>query len=110
MDFRDTFKLFWDDFRTKKPSFKSLQRWWDFGKVQVKQFCQQYIHNSSRELIQSLKALETDVIKPQLLTASTGDPNYMELLSKRKTQLADISGVKALGVLVRSRFQTTTVQ
>ncbi len=34
-EFIRTFKLFWDDYRTKKAYFQSLQKWWDFGKVQI---------------------------------------------------------------------------
>ncbi len=53
-EFIRAFKLFWGDYRTKKASFQSLQKWWDFGKVQIKQYCQQYAQNSTKALNQSV--------------------------------------------------------
>ncbi len=41
--FRDSFKYFWEDYRKSKSNFKSIQQWWDIGKVQIRQLCQ---HNS----------------------------------------------------------------
>ncbi len=38
--FKDSFKSFWNVYKTMKCSFHSLQQWWDFGKVQIKQFTQ----------------------------------------------------------------------
>ncbi len=103
-EFIRTFKLFWGDYRTKKASFQSLQKWWDFGKVQIKQFCQQYAQNSTKALNQSMKDLETDIIKIQELAESTKQQSYLKILSKRKNQLAELLGVKTQGALVRSRF------
>lgn len=40
--FRDIFVFFWKDFRATKSSFQSLQQWWDFGKVQIKQLSAVY--------------------------------------------------------------------
>lgn len=103
-DFICTFKLFWADYRTKKASFQSLQKWWDFGKVQIKQYCQQYAHNSTKALNQSMKDLETDIMKIQELVESTKQQSYLKILSKKKNQLADLLGVKTQGALIRSRF------
>lgn len=103
-DFIHTFKLFWADYRTKKESFQSIQKWWDFGKVQIKQYCQQYAHNSTRVLKQSMKDLENDIIKIQELAESTKQQSYLKILSKKKNQLAELLGVKTQGALVRSRF------
>ncbi len=82
-EFIRTFKLFWGDYRTKKASFQSLQKWWDFGKVQIKQYCQQYAQNSTKALNQSMKDLETDIIKIQELAESTNN-KVLKILSKRK--------------------------
>ncbi len=92
--------MFWGDYRTKKASFQSLQKWWDFGKVQIKQYCQQYAQNSTKALNQSMKDLETDIIKIQELAESTKQQSYLKILSKRKNQLAELLGVKTQGALV----------
>lgn len=104
--FKDMFKLFWDEFKTTKGSFKSLRQWWDFGKTQIRQFCSQYTQNVTRETFLSMNILETDILKLQDLVQSTGGQIYFDSLSKKKTQLADLLGFKTQGALVRSRFQS----
>ncbi|KAI7804071.1 pol-like protein [Triplophysa rosa] len=105
--FKKSFEFFWDEFRTTKKSFRTLQQWWDFGKVQTKVFCQQYSRNVTREVTIILNALETDILKLQELALLPGDQNGVEsLLKNKKTQLADLLGNKAQGALVRSRFQS----
>ncbi len=47
-DFKDVFKVFWEEFKKTQDSFKDLQQWWDFGKVKIKQFCQQYTRNITK--------------------------------------------------------------
>lgn len=39
--FRTAFKFFWGSHRESRPAFTNIQQWWDFGKTQIKQFCQQ---------------------------------------------------------------------
>ncbi len=63
--FKEGFKSFWDVFKTTKNSFRTLQQWWDFGKVQIKQFCQQYFQNVTREVALILNILEADILKLQ---------------------------------------------
>lgn len=103
-DFKDIFKLFWKNFRETKGLFQDLKQWWDFGKVQIKQLCQQYTCNVTKELNNSMKALETEIIKLQNLADSTSNQNYTEMISNRKTQLADLLGLKTQGALIRSCF------
>ena len=33
--------FFWLTLRSEKHTFKILQRWWEYGKAQIKQLCQQ---------------------------------------------------------------------
>lgn len=88
-----------------KCSFHSLQQWWDFGKIQIKQFTQQYTHNVTKELARSLELFEREMLESQNLAHSTGEVRHMEDCSKKKAQLADLLGYKTQGALVRSRFQ-----
>ncbi len=89
-----------------KGSFQSLQQWWDFGKVQIKQFTQQYTHNVTKELTLSLEHLEKEILESQKLAQFTGEIRHMEACSKKKAQLADLLGYRVQGALVRSRFQS----
>lgn len=101
------FKLFWDEFRTIRNSLKSLRQWWDFGKVQIKQFCLQYTRNVTRDASLIMNILEADILKLQELAESTGTHRFLDSLSSKRTQLADLLSVKTRGALVRSgRFQS----
>lgn len=104
--FKNIFKLFWDEFRTTKGSFKSLRQWWDFGKAQIKQFCLQYTQNVTRETSLIMNTLETDILKLLELAESTDGRRYLDSLAKKRTQLADLLNIKTQGALVRSRFQS----
>lgn len=97
--------FFWETFRTTKNTFQSLRQWWDFGKVQMKQFCQQHTRNITVQLSKSMKNLEASIVKLQELAESAGGRDVLEALTMKKTQLGDLLGVKVQGALVRSRFQ-----
>lgn len=103
--FREMFKVFWGEFKTTKETFISLRQWWDFGKIQIKQFCIQYTQNVTKETTLVMDTLEADILKLQNLAESTGAQNYFNSLVNKKTQLADLLGLKTQGALVRSRFQ-----
>ncbi len=74
--FRDSFKYFWEDYRKSKSNFKSIQQWWDIGKVQIRQLCQQYTRNVNIEFKKSLEILEKELIECQQLAESTGDNHH----------------------------------
>ncbi|KAF0039017.1 hypothetical protein F2P81_009501 [Scophthalmus maximus] len=44
--------------RESRPAFPSIQQWWDFGKTQIKQLCQQFTRNVTKDLTWSMKYLE----------------------------------------------------
>lgn len=39
--FKEGFKFLWNKFKNTKTEFESLRQWWDYGKVKIRQFCQQ---------------------------------------------------------------------
>lgn len=53
----------------------------------------------------SMNTLETDILKLQELAASAGAQGYLDTLSNKMMQLADLLGIKTQRALVRSRFQ-----
>lgn len=103
--FRDAFKFFWNVHQHSKNGFTSLQQWWDLGKCKIKQFCQQYTQNVTRDIARSLKALEIDVVELQDLAESTGNRGHIEALKTKKSALANLLGISAQGALVRSWFR-----
>ncbi len=56
--FCDSFKLFWEKWKERKSDFENLSQWWDVGKVQIKEFCQNvsaYSFMNVKRTIQSLQ-------------------------------------------------------
>ncbi|XDV33218.1 hypothetical protein PO909_003724 [Leuciscus waleckii] len=105
MEFRDIFKFFWNDFRTTKSDFQSLQQWWDFGKTQIKQLSQQYAYNITKETNLSMTILEDDIKKLQESIGTEQNQELIEILNKKNKELAGILDLKARGALIRSRFK-----
>lgn len=102
--FREVFTNFWTGFRNTKSSYKTLQKWWDCGKTQIKQLCQQYTAYVTKDLTRSIKCLEDDIIELQLFVGQNGDQDHIKNLKSKKKSLADLLGLAAQGALVRSRF------
>ena len=61
--FKDVFKFFWSSFKGRKSDFISLKLWWDCGKVEIKQLCQQYTLNVTRDIARSMEDLETEIVE-----------------------------------------------
>ncbi len=98
-------KILSKNHQNTKNDFISLQQWWDFGKVQIKQLCQQYNCNVTKVLMKSVKALESEVEELQGLAEDTKDSCFFEALEFKKSVLTNLLGVSAQGALVRSRFK-----
>ena len=47
---KSTLRFFWKVFKTRKEDLTSLKQWWDCGKVEIKQLCQQYTLNVSQNI------------------------------------------------------------
>lgn len=105
-NFKDAFGFFWDVHRTEKYMYDSLKLWWDCGKIKIKQFCQQYTLNIMRDITNSMRTLEIEIVELQGLLETTGDSGHFEALSSKRSLLADLLGTRAQGALVRSRFQS----
>ena len=88
--FREVFIYFWRGFRERKGDFICLKQWWDHGKVQIKQLCQQYTLNASRNMTKSIKDLEVDIVELQSSSQSTGNGGCIENLKSKKAVLADL--------------------
>ncbi len=105
LKFKEAFKFYWESFREQKGQFSSLQEWWDIGKVNIKQLCQQYTLNVTKILSQSIKKLENEILEIQALIQETGNQDHLESFYLKKSALSDFYKRKAQGALVRSRFQ-----
>lgn len=106
--FRTAFEFFWLTHRKSKSDFACIQQWWDFGKCQIKQLCQQFTPNVTRDITRSMRHLETQVVELQSLAVSTGNRGLLDSLKSKKAFLADLLGTTAKGALVRSRFLSVT--
>ena len=108
-NFRDVFIFFWKDFRSRKAEFISLRQWWDCGKIEIRQLCQQYTQGITRTIIRSMNDLEMEIVELQSNVGSTGDRGQFEVLKLKRSALADLLGSRAQGALVRSRFQSAAL-
>ena len=108
-NFKEAVKFFWNSFRDEKQNFKSLRLWWDCGKVKIKQLCQQYTLNVTRDITRSMSDLEIEMVELQNAVESTGDRGHFEVLKSKKNMLEDLLGIRAQGALVRSRFQSANL-
>ena len=106
--FRTVFKFFWESHRESRPAFTNIQQWWDFGKTQIKQLCQQFTRGVTTDLTRSMKDLETQMVELQTLADSTANRGPLDSLKSKKSTIANLLGVSALGALVRSRFMNIT--
>lgn len=106
--FRNCFRFFWEKWKLQKENFISLQQWWDTGKLQIEQFCNQYAFNVTKDIVGYIKKLEDDIVELQNLCGATGDQDYFISLKTKKRVLTDLLGVRAQGALVRSRFQNAS--
>ena len=103
-NFVEVFNFFWTEYRKCKGDYTSLQQWLDVGKCRIRQLCQQYTLNVSRDRARSMRELEIELVDLQSLAESTGDRGHIEALTVKKTALSSLLGVKAQGALVWSRF------
>lgn len=106
--FKEMFVYFWKIFKEEKRLYPTLQQWWDIGKVRIKQLCQQYTLNVTRDLTGNLKSLGADIIQLQSAVETTDDKDCIEKLKLKKLQLKDLLERRAQGALVRSRFRNVS--
>ncbi|CAF94185.1 unnamed protein product [Tetraodon nigroviridis] len=87
-----------------RPAFASIQQWWDYGKAQVKQLCQQLTRGVTKELVRNMKDLEQQVGDIVSSATPTENRGSLSTLKSKKAALANLLGISAQGALVRSRF------
>lgn len=105
MFFCDSFKLFWEKWKERKSDFENLSQWWDVGKVQIKEFCQNvsaYNFMNVKRTIQSLQK-EIAILEEDLINNKGVQSNGTNLNEKRK-ELGTLLQERVKGALVRSRF------
>lgn len=86
--------------------YTSIQQWWDCGKIQIQQLCQQYTFNVSRDIVRSLEELEIEIVKLQSLVDSTKNQRWFDALKSKRRVMNDLLGIQAQAALIRSRFQS----
>ncbi len=105
LKFKEAFKFYRESFRDQKGQFSSLQEWWDIGKVNIKQLCQQYTLNVTKILSQSIKNLENEIFRNSSFNSRNWKSRPFRISLFEKSALSDFYKRKAQGALVRSRFQ-----
>ncbi len=104
--FCETFKCFWETWKSEKCLYESDTQWWEIGKVQIRTFCQQYANHSSSVIKKTLESLEKEINDIEKSMTVNDAVNLQELWTEKKNQLSFILNEKVKGALVRSRFLT----
>ncbi len=82
--FIDNLVFFWETFKQQKKCYASLQQWWDCGKILIKDFCQKYTLNVTRDMAQSMHNLEKEIVALQDVIASKINKKHIDDLKKKK--------------------------
>ena len=91
---------FWERWRSEKGSFVSLQQWWDIGKIQIQQFCNQCTMNVTRDITSSMNALESEIVELLTIVETTGHLGHIQAFKRKNSiSLADLLGIRAQGAL-----------
>lgn len=102
--FKETFKLFWNNWRKEKRCFSNLRQWWDVGKIQIKIFCQQFTQNVTSELNAVASQLENEILEIERELGGQSTEGAYRSLKQRKQRLGSLLEEKVKGSLVRARF------
>lgn len=108
-NFKAAFSFFWGMFKARRDDFKSLRQWWDRGKTEIKEFCQQYVVNVSSDLAKSMRDLEIEIVEMQVTANSTGNRGWFGSLNSKKALLAGLLDSRAQGEPVHCRFQNLSL-
>ena len=95
---------FWASWRLRKPSFPSLQQWWDRGKEHLKGFAVRHcsgIHNE-RPLSRSVLSALVSHLKGRI---DNGVVSLVSVYERALAQLASFDLTEAEGTRVRSRVK-----
>lgn len=64
----------------KKTSFSLYKTGGSLVKIQIKQLCQQYTHNVTKDMVKSIKILEDEIQKFQEEAQLSGNQRHIESL------------------------------
>jgi hypothetical protein len=90
--YRKCCSFFWERWRSQNDSFVSLQQWWDTGKIQIQQLCNQYTMNVTRNITRSMNALESEIVELLTLVETTGDRGYTQGTQEGKSRIGRPAG------------------
>ena len=69
--------------------FLNLCQWWDYAKVQIRVFCQQYKTNCSRSKQLCFDALKQEILRLQGGAEDVSDDKRCQLLYEKQTLLKE---------------------
>ncbi len=81
----------------KQEDFSYLQQWWDHGKKEMQQLCRQYTLNVSKDISQSMRTPEIEIVDLHNLVEFTGNRGFIELLKAKRRELDNLLGIRAQG-------------
>lgn len=101
--FVHSFDLLWKSWREERFSYTSLNQWWDLGKVQIKNFCQQYTAHNTENLKMKMKILEQEILQQSYINEG-GRLLSADIIKANKSLLKDLLDEQEKETLVRTRY------
>lgn len=101
--FVHSFDLLWKSWREERFSYASLNQWWDLGKVQIKNFCQQYTAHNTENLKMKMKILEQEILQQSYINEGGGLLSA-DIIKANKSLLKDLLDEQEKETLVRTRY------
>ena len=103
-EFVTAVKSFWANWHLQKPSFSSVQDWWDRGEENIKGIALKHCCQKSRERSQ-LRSLLANLASHLKSRVDAGHVSCLNVLESVKSQIASIDLIAAQGAKVCSRIQ-----
>ncbi len=72
----------------------------------MQQLCRQYTLNVSKDISQSMRTPEIEIVELHNLVESTGNRGFIELLKANRRELDNLLDIRAQGALIHSCFQS----
>ena len=103
-DYRLLITNFWSDWSLQKANFSSPLKWWDLGKVKIRQLTIKYCKDRAKRARVNFDALDSTLSRLKTII-DNGDSSKLNEYNEVKSKLSNILLEQARGAQVRSRVQ-----
>ena len=96
-NFKQIFQHFWKNWQTQKTKYKSINQWWETGKIYFKVLAVEYSKNQIKKINQKQQKLTNQILKKKKIL-----PNKIKIETWLQ-ELEDIEIYRIQGTIIRSK-------